>query len=105
RPPLSAGGRTFARAGRSPSPMHQDPHPRRPWRVALAVLAASAAALALVAALALGVGIRDELARAGDPLAAEADRVAARIDPARPGPARRALQEAGVPARLIGPGG
>jgi len=85
--------------------MHQDPHLRRPWRAALIAFAASAIALGLVAALALGLGLRHEVARTGDPLARAADAAAERIDPARLAPARRLLQDTGGPARLIGPGG
>jgi signal transduction histidine kinase len=85
--------------------MHQDPHPRRPWRAALIAFAASALALGLVAALALGLGLRHEVARTGDPLARAADAAAERIDPARLGPSREVLQGTGGPARLIGPGG
>jgi signal transduction histidine kinase len=84
--------------------MHQDQH-SRPWLAALLVFVASAVALGLVAALALGLGLRHEVARSGDPLARSADAVAARIDPARLGASRQMLEGAGAAARLIGPAG
>jgi signal transduction histidine kinase len=85
--------------------MHPEHRPRRPWRPALIAFLILACALGLVAAFAVGLDLRREVARTGDPLARQADAVAARIDPAQPRAAQAALEGAGVPARLVGPGG
>ncbi len=85
--------------------MHATHRPRRPWRAAIAVFAASAVALGLAAVLALGLELRHDAAAVGAPLARTADRVAAGVDPARTAEARGALASAGVPARLLGPAG
>ena len=85
--------------------MHPDSRSPRPWRAALLAFAVTAAALGLVAAISLGIGLRDEMGRTGDPLAASADALAARLDPARTGEARELLRSSGAPARLVGPAG
>ena len=85
--------------------MIHDTRPGRPWRAAIATIVATAVVLGLVAALALGLDIRREVNRTGEPLAAAADRVAATIDPARPARAREALVATGASARLLGPAG
>lgn len=78
---------------------------RPPWRTALAALLGCGLLLGLVAALALGLGLRREAARTGDPLAAAAGRAAAAMDPATPATVRRALHDTGVAARLVGSDG
>ena len=85
--------------------MHPDSRSPRPWRAALLAFVAVAAALGLVAALAVGIGLRDEVGRTGDPLAASADALAARLDPARTAEARELLRGTGEAARLVGPAG
>ncbi len=85
--------------------MSPDLRPGRPWRAALGVFVALALALGLVAAFAVGLGMRHEAERAGEPLARSADALAARIDPADLRAARAALAGAGAPARLLGPAG
>jgi signal transduction histidine kinase len=85
--------------------MHHDARPRMPWRATIATILGAALALGLVASLALGLDLRREVDRAGDPLAVAADRAAAEVDPARPAQAGRVLGETGYSARLIGPGG
>ena len=85
--------------------MHATHRPRRPWRAAAAVFAAAVVALGLAAALALGLEMRNDVARTGDPLARTADRIAAGIDPGRTAEARGILESSGVAARLLGPAG
>jgi signal transduction histidine kinase len=85
--------------------MHPEPAARRPWRAALAVFVGLACVLSLVAAVAVGLEMRREAARTGDALAATADGLAARLDPADAPAARALLEGAGVPARLLGPAG
>ena len=60
--------------------MHHDARPRRPWLATIATIAGTALVLGLVALLALGLDLRREVARTGDPLAAAADRAAAQVD-------------------------
>ena len=85
--------------------MHPEHRPRRPWRPALATFVSLACALGLVAAFAVGLDMRREAARTGEPLARAADALAARVDPANASAARAALEAAGAPARLVGPAG
>jgi signal transduction histidine kinase len=85
--------------------MHQDHQPRRQWRVALLSAVAAAVALGLIAIMALGLALRQEVDRTGDPLARSADRLAARLDPGDVAEARGLLATTGADARLIGPGG
>ncbi len=85
--------------------MHPEHRRFRPWRPALAAFLLLACALGLVAAFAVGLDLRREVARAGEPLSRTADALAARIDPADARAARAALEGAGVPARLVGPAG
>ena len=85
--------------------MHSDRRTREPWLTALAVFVGLALVLGLVAAFAVGLDMRREAARTGDPLARTADGVAARIDATRVPAARATLEGVGVPARLLGPAG
>ncbi len=85
--------------------MHPEHRPRRPWRPALATFVSLACVLGLVAAFAVGLDMRREVARTGEPLAQTADALAARIDPANASATRAALEAAGAPARLVGPAG
>jgi len=85
--------------------MPHDVRSRRPWRAAIAAIAGTAVVLGLVAALALGLDLRREVDRTGDPLAASADRAAAEVDPARTAQAGRVLRDTGYSARLVGPAG
>lgn len=85
--------------------MPHDIRPRRPWRAAIAVIAGVAVVLGLVSLLPLGLDLRREVDRAGQPLAAAADRAAAQVDPGRPAQAGRVLRDTGYSARLLGPAG
>ncbi len=85
--------------------MPHDARSRRPWRATIAVIAGAAVVLGLVALLALGLDLRREVERSGEPLAAAADRAAAQVNPARPAQAGGVLRDTGYSARLIGPGG
>jgi signal transduction histidine kinase len=85
--------------------MPPEPSPRHVWRVALGTFLVLACALGLVAAVAVALDVRAEVARTADPLARTADALAARVDSGDVPAARRALEQAGVPARLVGPAG
>ena len=85
--------------------MHPEHAHVAPWRPTLVAFVSLACAMGLVAAFAVGLDLRREVARSGDPLARTADALAARLDPADARAARALLDGAGVPARLVGPAG
>jgi hypothetical protein len=68
--------------------------------------ALTAATLAALGALVLALEMRGDVSPAGDRLAAQAERLAAQLDPEAPRAEREALLlGAGVAARQVGPGG
>ena len=76
------------------------------WRAALRNFALAAIGLAALGALVMALEMRGDVSPAGDRLAAQAERLAARLDPEAPRAARqRLLLGAGVAARQVGPGG
>jgi signal transduction histidine kinase len=85
--------------------MYPSPLRVAPWRPALVGFVSLACALGLVGAVAVGLDLRREVERTGDPLARSAEVLAARIDPSDARSARATLEDAGAPARLVGPAG
>ena len=76
------------------------------WRAALRNFAVAAIGLLALGALVLGLEMRGDVSPIGDRLAAQADGLAAQLDPEAPRAEREALLAgAGVAARQVGPAG